>query len=279
MSDTAGPFVCFKSTISDNMFYALVHAGRCWLVDPLDSAQAIEWLAQQQLELAGILNTHWHPDHVGGNAAVLAAHPEAKTYASADEVEAFAQASGQAPDVLLDAGDTVECGAHVLHVLGVPGHTQGHIAYALGDDILSGDVLFRAGAGHCWLGGDPGVLFATYRDVLRTLAPHTRLYPGHDYTQKNLAMARDILPDDPAIAHAWDAAQGYVPRSEPVVRLSEQLRTNLFLRYDDEALARALRARFDEAFQAQRALSASEHEGVWRTLRALRDIWNGESFE
>lgn len=279
MAQLFGPFFCLKSRVSDNMFYALVHARQCWLVDPIDSALALEWVDTQGFELVGILNTHWHPDHVGGNAAILERHPHAKTWASAEEVEAFTQASGQAPDVLLSHGDEVVCGAHTLRVIAVPGHTQGHIAYALGHDLLSGDVLFRAGAGHCWAGGDPGRLFRTYRDVLRTMDPQTRLYPGHDYTQKNTAMAHQILPDDEAIAQAYRDASEDSPRSNPVVLLSEQLRSNVFLRYDDEALLRALRTTFSSVFDEQLAQSEHEQECVWRTLRALRDRWNGESFE
>ena len=115
--------------------------------------------------------------------------------------------------------------------------------------------------------------------MLRGLDPQTRLYPGHDYTLKNSAMAHHLLPDDPHIQRAYLDAQDHQARQNPAVLMQEQLRTNVFLRYDEDALLDSLRTRFAQVFDAQASRSEDLHEQVWRTLRALRDAWNGQGFD
>lgn len=266
------------SQISDNFFVALHHQGNAWFIDPVDATLALKWLADNQCTLQGILNTHWHPDHVGGNAQVLAEHPNAKVWASQAEADVFENITNRPADVYLHPGDVVQCGDATLAVIAVPGHTAGHIAFAYQDHLFSGDVLFRAGSGHCKFGGDPTTLFQTYRDVLRQLSPATALYPGHDYSLKNLAMAKHILPQCADIQRALDDAATHTPRQFYPAVLNEELRINLFLRYDDPEVQDALKARFALHWATQRDLSQDDHEATWRTLRHLRDHWDGERF-
>lgn len=266
------------SQISDNFFVALHHQRDAWLIDPVDAALALKWLDDNQLILRGILNTHWHPDHVGGNAHVLEAFPDAKVWASQAEADVFENITSRPADVYLNPGDEVPCGDASLRVISVPGHTAGHIAFLYQDHLFSGDVLFRAGSGHCKFGGDPATLFQTYRDILRQLPPTTTLYPGHDYSLKNLAMARQVLPQDVEIQRAYDDAFTHTPRQFYPARLNEELRINLFLRYDDPDVQGALQAQFAHQWATQRELSQDDHEATWRTLRHLRDHWDGEQF-
>lgn len=266
------------SQVSDNFFYMVEHKGLAALVDPIDAALAIDAVRERELELVAILNTHWHPDHISGDVAVRAAFPEARVVAGAgdaDQIEALIGDQGISVEERLRGGDTWRLGSATLDVIDAPGHTMGHVIFAAGDHLLSGDVLFRAGSGHCKFGGEPGALFRTYRDVLRRLDPARIPCPGHDYAVKNLDFALSIEPDRADLRDAREAAQAAAPRTLDLKPLSWERALNPFMRYDDSALRERLVAQHGELFEAQRALSegGDEDEATWRTLRRLRDQW------
>ena len=195
------------STTSDNFFYLLEHDGHTALVDPIDAGQAVEALRRLDLELDLILNTHWHPDHVGGNQDVREAFPGARLVGPADEAELIEEHGGVALDEGVRGGDRVELGGAALEVLSTPGHTAGHVSFRVEGHLLSGDTIFSAGAGNCRFGGDPGTLYQTFRGALRELDGQLTIYPGHDYAERNLEFGLSILEqrrgaDPPARAPA-----------------------------------------------------------------------------
>jgi len=258
-----------KSNVSDNFFY-LVHDGAIGvLIDPIDSATAIAAVEAAGVDLEWVVNTHFHPDHVGGNDAVLDHFADAKLCAGADHE----MISGKHPiDRVLEAGVPFEVGTFGFDILDTPGHTAGHISLLSGGHLFSGDVIFVGGAGNCRFGGDPGVLFRTYRDVLAALPDATKFYPGHDYSMRNIEFALSIEPNRDETRHMLELARK-ATRAPVLTTLGEEREYNPFFRFDDPALQAALQSQHAGLWSDQRALSESDDEAAFRTARALRNSW------
>src|SRR5690606_24105944 len=126
--------------LSDNYVW-LVHdpdSGETMVVDPAVAEPVLEAAEARGWTISAIWNTHWHPDHTGGNAAIKAA-TGARVIAPAAEAAKIPSA-----DRLVSEGDEVRLGAHVARVLEVPAHTAGHIAFHFAEDAVAfvGDTLF-----------------------------------------------------------------------------------------------------------------------------------------
>jgi hydroxyacylglutathione hydrolase len=263
------------STIRDNYFYLLEAGGEVLLIDPLDAPTAIEAVNARDGDLVAVLNTHWHPDHVSGNAAVLEAFPDAVLIAPEAEREQIENFGNRAIDKGISAEDTLSIGDIPIEIIETPGHTHGHVSFRIEEHLFSGDVIFSAGAGHCKFGGDPGVFFTTYRDVVLQLPGSLTFYPGHDYAKNNLAFGLSILPEDPAmLAFQEEVAELERPNIR-LTTLKEQAAFNLFFRHQEEALKARLKEAYADTWGEQLALSqgGDEDEACFRTLRALRDNW------
>src|SRR5262245_13720298 len=164
--------------------------------DPgLEPDAVLEFLRDQGLTPALVLNTHGHADHIAGNAALKGAFPGAPLLIGAGDAAmltdpqanlsagfGFSVVSPPADRAVQD-GDVSDAAGLRLEVLDVPGHSPGHVAYLLlatPRRLFGGDVLFRGGIGRYDLpGGDgPRLLDSIRRRVFR-LAPDTVVYPGH----------------------------------------------------------------------------------------------------
>lgn len=160
------------------------------VVDPSGTATEIRlWLASLGTRCAAILVTHGHIDHVLG-LADLAEGTEAPVHAPAAERTLFEDpgrfapagitARGWAPEVLLEGDETLELAGVRFDVVSVPGHSPGHVAYAIDGALLSGDVLFAGSVGRTDLpGADWETLLASLRTLLDTYPGETVVHPGH----------------------------------------------------------------------------------------------------
>ena len=223
----------------DNYIWAIIHQGRCVVVDPGDAAPVEQFLADQGLTLAAILITHHHPDHVGGIPALTAAR----------DIPVYGPARESIPCMThpLDDGHTITLPDFplTLSVMAVPGHTLGHIAYHDAENswLFCGDTLFAGGCGRLFEGTPSQMHHSLHR--LAELPGQTLVYCTHEYTRANLEFALAVTPDDPrvqarmaAVIAARDEGQITLPTT-----LSEECRTNPFLRSADAGIQAVCEAR------------------------------------
>lgn len=242
---------------NDNYLWLLVRAGQAAIVDPGDPAPVAAVLRQRALQLHAILVTHHHGDHVGGVAPLAQAHG-ARVYGPRDE-------DIPCRDQAVTEGDVIEVLGERLHVLDVPGHTRGHIAYfAPGiSAVFCGDTLFGAGCGRLFE-GTPTQMVDSLRK-LAALPPDTRVYCAHEYTLSNLRFARACDPENAALVARTERCKAQRARGEPTLpsTIGEELATNPFLRCDEPALRAAART--------QDRCSGRTSVDTFAALRAWKD--------
>lgn len=259
-----------KSDVSDNYFYVVADdEGRAAVIDPVDAATTIERFERGDLKLVWVVNTHFHHDHVAGDDAVLNRFSDARLCAGPDHHNISTEHDF---DLILSGGDTLDVGDLSLSVIDTPGHTPGHISLLIDNALFSGDTIFVGGAGNCSFGGDPSILYRTFRDVLPKIGGDVTFYPGHDYARRNVEFALSLEPDH-------DVANAMLERIEQhsggifLTTLAEERSYNPFLRWDDASLRTALRERHAAVWDAERASSEEDGEATFRTVRALRNNW------
>jgi len=216
------------AALSDNYIW-LVHdpdSGETMVVDPAEADPVLAEAERRGWTISAIWNTHWHPDHTGGNAAIKQA-TGAPVIAPAAEAAKIPTA-----DRLVAEGDTVKLGSHVATVLETPAHTAGHITYHFADDAVAftGDTLFAMGCGRLFE-GTAAQMYANMRR-LADLPPETLVYCAHEYTLSNARYARVAEPDNQAIADRLRAVEKMRERGEATVPTTIALEraTNPFMR-------------------------------------------------
>jgi glyoxylase-like metal-dependent hydrolase (beta-lactamase superfamily II) len=186
----AGQMVNFVYLIGDR------ETGDAVAIDPAYRVQElVDILGADGLRLTGVLATHWHPDHIGGDLMgygiegiqELLGLPDvaAPVHVHRDEVEWVARATGASASDLVahDSGDTVEVGAIPIRLLHTPGHTPGSQCFVVDGKLVAGDTLFLDGCGRTDLpGGDADQMSESLTQRLATIPDDTVLYPGHRYS-------------------------------------------------------------------------------------------------
>src|SRR3954468_1521332 len=180
------------SAFKDNYVWTLRNERYAAVVDPGEARPVLDYLAREKLQLAAILATHHHPDHVGGIAEILARH-KAPVYGPRNEpIETLTQPVSEGDEVAVP-----ELGVR-FSVLDIPGHTRAHIAYYGAGALFCGDTLFACGCGRLFE-GTAQQMYASLQK-LAALPDDTKVYCGHEYTLANIGFAKSVEPRNAALA-------------------------------------------------------------------------------
>lgn len=231
--------------LSDNYVW-LVHepvSGETMVVDPAVAPPVLEKAEELGWKISQIWNTHWHPDHTGGNAEIK--------QATGCTITGPAAEAGRIPtlDVQVKGGDVVRLGDVTADVLDVPAHTAGHIAFHFAEDgaAFVGDTLFAMGCGRLFE-GTAEQMFGNMR-ALEALGDDTAIYCAHEYTLSNGRFALTVEPDNRALVQRMAEVVALRDRGEPTVPTTIALEkaTNPFMRATSVAELAARRAAKDAA--------------------------------
>ncbi|NNN08864.1 MAG: MBL fold metallo-hydrolase [Acidimicrobiaceae bacterium] len=174
------------------------------LVDPAYSPRDhLAFLAVQNLTLVGIVATHYHADHIGGDLmghmvpgiAEIAALVDVPIHVQASEETWVTKGTGLGvPPVLPhEPGDVIRVGSIDITLLHTPGHTQGSQCLSFEGRLVSGDTLFLSGCGRTDLpGSDPREMYVSLQERLAHLPDQTVLYPGHFYSPEPFATLGEV---------------------------------------------------------------------------------------
>ena len=214
--------------LSDNYVW-LVHepeSQETMVVDPAVSEPVLAEAEKRGWTITQIWNTHWHPDHTGGNAAIKEATgchitgPEAER----ERIPTL--------DTMVKGGDTVALGAVTAEVIDVPAHTAGHIAFHIPSENVAfvGDTLFAMGCGRLFE-GTAAQMYDNMRK-LEALPDSTKIYCAHEYTQSNGEYALAAEPDNLAIKERMAEVLTLRARGEATVptTIRQERATNPFMR-------------------------------------------------
>jgi hydroxyacylglutathione hydrolase len=225
--------------LTDNYVW-LIHneeTGETAAVDPSVADPVLHGAAARGWAITHVLNTHWHPDHTGGNEGIKAA--------TDCPITAPAEAQRVSPvDHIVAEGDRVTIAGAEALVWEIPAHTAGHIAYYFEDDgmIFVGDTMFAMGCGRLFEGTPPQMYSNMQR--IAALPGNVRIYCGHEYTLANARFATRAEPGNAAIGDRLRQVEALRAAGEITLptTVAQERETNPFVRATDcEEFARLRR--------------------------------------
>ena len=216
--------------LTDNYVW-LIHnpaSGETAAVDPSVATPVLDAVAAKGWRLTQVLNTHWHPDHTGGNEDIQAA--TGATITAPAEAKRVSKV-----DCVVAEGDRVTAAGAEAVVWNIPAHTAGHIAYYFKEEgmIFVGDTMFAMGCGRLF----EGTAQQMYSNLQRiaALPENVRIYCGHEYTLGNGRFAAHAEPGNAEIARRLLDVEAMRERGEITLpsTVAEERATNPFVRASD----------------------------------------------
>ena len=243
--------------LADNYAY-LAHdaaTGATAVVDVPEPTPILNALSARGWRASHILITHHHDDHIAGVAALAAA-------TGARVIGATADVRRLPPlDEPVAEGDVIRIGLDEGHVIAVPGHTSGHIAFHFPASHLAftADSLMSAGCGRLFE-GTPDQMWQSLTKLM-ALPPQTLICSGHEYTTSNLRFALSVDPDNEALKARVARCERLRAEGTPTVpvTLAEERATNPFLRATDPAM------------KARLGMAGAPDAETFARLRAMKD--------
>ncbi len=228
--------------LSDNYAYLVIDDGskQCAAVDCAEPDKLIAAAKLHGAKIVAVLTTHWHGDHCGGNNGIASKVQGLKVYGASAEGGRIPALTNPVAD-----GDLIRIGALEGRVIGIPAHTNGHVAYyfpTLGA-VFTGDTMFVGGCGRVFEGKASMMVAALKK--LATLPEATRVYCGHEYTEKNLRFALTLEPGNQALEkkHQWSLKTRAENQFTVPSTIGDEKQTNPFLRTDSPELRANLKQR------------------------------------
>lgn len=248
----------------DNYIWLLHEEGesQAWVCDPGDAAPVEHYLQEHGLILTGIFITHYHPDHIGGVAALVEGRSIPVLGPRHELVPHLTQQLGE--------GDRCQILGHEVRVLDIPGHTSGHIAYLIDGEtslLFCGDTLFAGGCGRIFEGTVPQMHQSLMK--LAALSAETQVYCAHEYTLNNLRFAAVVEPQNELLRRRIAIENEKRGCGEPTVpsTIGLELATNPFLRAHVAEVKRAAEAWMKAPLERQ--------EEIFGAIRHWKDGFKG----
>jgi len=243
--------------LADNYAYIIYdnNSKNIGVVDPSEAEPIINFLKEKNFGLNYILNTHHHFDHIGGNIELK------KKYNA--KVVAFAGDKDRIPgiDIMLKDNDQWSFGNSKVKILHIPGHTLGHICFFFEKERIAftGDTLFSLGCGRIFEGDHEQMLKSINK--IKKLPKDTKIYCGHEYTYKNGKFCMIYDKDNIDLIKHFKKIKKLRSENLPTIpsTLEEELKSNIFLRCDQNDLKIKLNMENQEDFK------------VFRKVRDLKD--------
>lgn len=245
---------------ADNYAYLLIDepTKKAAIVDVLDVEKVRAVADKEGVIIVAGITTHHHQDHSGGNKTLISTYPSIPVYGGFDVPSKT--------DLVEDGGEfTVGDNIHV-RCLATPCHTKDSICFYATDTsnksqsggVFTGDTLFLGGCGR-FFEGTAEQMHASL-SKLATLPDDTVVYNGHEYTTGNVAFAKTIEPDNPAIGRLFKLAQENKVTTG-LSTIGDEKEWNVFMRLDKDAI--------------KRATGADEPGAVMNKLRELKNNFRG----
>ena len=181
---TNGPFMVNSYLLYDDVGV---------IIDPgHDGSEIIECITERKIEIKAVILTHGHIDHVAGVNYARNAFDGIKVYMNHNDIDLINNLKFQAkmfslpapPEVVVDEfikdNETLNFGNLSIKCLYTPGHSDGSMSFVCGNQVFSGDILFRESVGRTDLfGGNHSVLLNSIREKIFSLPDSFTVYPGH----------------------------------------------------------------------------------------------------
>jgi glyoxylase-like metal-dependent hydrolase (beta-lactamase superfamily II) len=185
---TARQMVNFVYLIGDRA------TGEAVIIDPAYAVgDLLDILDADGMRLTGVLATHYHPDHVGGDMAgfslegisALLERVQVPVHLQKEELPWVERTTGVGGTHLVghDSGDVVQVGSVGIELIHTPGHTPGSQCFLVDGRLVAGDTLFLDGCGRTDLpGADPVAMYESLNTRLARVPDDAVLFPGHLYS-------------------------------------------------------------------------------------------------
>ena len=225
------------------------------VVDPSEAGPVISFLKKENLKLNYILNTHHHYDHIGGNIELK------KIYNA--KVVGFDGDKHRIPgiDISLKNNEQWSFGNSTVKILHIPGHTLGHICFFFEKEKIAftGDTLFSLGCGRIFEGDHKQMLISLNK--IKKLPKETKIFCGHEYTHKNAEFCMKYDNKNMNLIKQFEKIKKLRSNKLPTIptRLEDELKSNIFLRCDQNDLKIKLNMKNEEDFK------------VFKKVRDLKD--------
>ena len=245
--------------LSDNYSYILHDDATetIGVVDPSEFKPIDDFISKKFKKIHYILNTHHHFDHDGGNKELKNKY-QAKVVGSGTDKDRI-----PGINILLSDNEIFNFGKIRFKIIFIPGHTKGHIAFYSNEEkvIFTGDTLFSLGCGKIFE-GTYSQMFNSLNKI-KSLPKDTKIYCGHEYTQKNLQFCLKYESNNKVLNKKLSLINDKLEHGLPTipVTLEEELNTNIFLRCDNVGIKNNLK------------MVDSSDEVVFKKLRNLKDVF------
>jgi len=226
------------------------------VVDPSEFEPVNNFIKKKFKKIDYILNTHHHFDHTGGNLDLK------KIYNA--KIIGFKKDEKRIPgiDIKLSDNENFKLGNIDFKIFFIPGHTSGHVCFYSKNEkvVFTGDTLFSLGCGRIFEGTHLEMLKSL--NLIKKLPADTKIYCGHEYTQKNLDFCIKYEINNKLKAKKkWIKSRLHQKQATIPVTIKEELNTNIFLRCDNSVVKKSL------------DMENSTELEVFKKLRDLKDVF------